>query len=79
MNINKDDKRIVIGCGFIDDELSAAISGREIHIEIDCPFAGDSISGIGRSTSTYLSPEAATELGSWLMMAGKAIGKGRSS
>ncbi|MBC2886505.1 hypothetical protein H7Q97_14005 [Ochrobactrum sp. CM-21-5] len=79
MTVNKDDKRIVIETGFIGDELIVAISDDQLRITIAEPRAGDTETGFGQSAGTYLSPEAAIELGTWLIQAGKAIGKGRSS
>jgi len=79
MTVKKDDKRIVIETGFIGDELIVAISDEQLRISIAEPWAGDTETGFGQSAGTYLSPEEAIDLGSWLMAAGKVIGKGRSS
>ncbi|WGG61893.1 hypothetical protein [Brucella intermedia] len=72
MSISKDDKRIVIETGMVGDELCAAISGRQIRVEISEPWAGDTETGFGETASTYLSPEEAIELGEWLVSAGRA-------
>ncbi|WP_343316140.1 hypothetical protein AAIB41_13925 [Brucella sp. BE17] len=60
----------------LDVEVCCAIDGHRISLEIDSPWAGDSVVGIGQSLGTDISSQQAIELGLWLIEAGTALGKG---
>lgn len=52
------------GCG---DTLEAAIRCGELYVECDEPWAGDTVSGIGRTASVTLTKDQARELAAFLL------------
>lgn len=52
--------------GGCDDELRADERGGHFNIEIEEPWAGDTISGFGHQTHISLSREQAKEFADWI-------------
>lgn len=60
------DGRIELILNDEEDKIEAYCHGRTMHIEIEEPWAGDSIEGFGRTCSAYLNPTQAVQLLNWL-------------
>lgn len=55
------------GANVLGDSIMAAVCGGRIELEINQPWAGDTESGFGRTTSISLPCEVAVQLAAWLL------------
>ena len=64
------DDLVLKEAGGVQDTLTASKNSEGvICLEIDNPWSGDSVSGIGRSTAFTLTKEQARELAVWALLA----------
>ena len=66
--ISSDDNRMAItNIGDCYSEMSLAVDGNSICIEIENPFQGDTETGFGQSTSTTMDMETAKAIAEWML------------